>query len=51
MQKYEAIRPLYEFLAMPKNSKKCWSDSSSWTMVEFMHHEVMRATKVAMEVV
>jgi hypothetical protein len=51
MQKYEAIRPLYEFLAMPKNNKKRWSDSSSWTVVEFMHHEVMRATKVAMEVV
>jgi hypothetical protein len=22
MQEYEAIKPLYEFLAMPKNSKK-----------------------------
>jgi hypothetical protein len=51
MQEYEAIRPLSEFLAMPKYSKKHWNDSSSWTMVEFMHYEVMKATKVAMEVV
>jgi hypothetical protein len=51
MQEYEAIRPLDELLAMPKNSKKHWIDSSSWTMIEFMHHEVMRATRVTMEVV
>jgi len=27
MQEYEAIKPLYEFLAMPKNSKKHSNDS------------------------
>jgi hypothetical protein len=27
MSEYEAIRPLYVFLAMPKNNKKHWSDS------------------------
>jgi hypothetical protein len=37
MQEYEAIRPLYVFLAMPENSKKHWSDNSSWAMEEFMH--------------
>jgi hypothetical protein len=50
-QEYEATTPLYEFLAMPKNSKKHWNDSSNWIIVEFMHHEMMKATKVTMEVV
>ncbi len=35
---------------MPKNIEKHWSDNSSQTMAEFMHQEVMKATKVAMGV-
>jgi hypothetical protein len=48
MQEYEAIKPLYEVLAILKNSKKHYSDSFGWTMVEFMHQEVMRAIKAIM---
>jgi hypothetical protein len=51
MQEYEVIKPLDEFLATPKNGKKHWIDSSRWTMVKFMHHEVTKAIMVAMEVV
>ncbi len=36
VQKYEAIKPLYEFLAGPKNSKKhVRNDNFNWTMAEF----------------
>jgi hypothetical protein len=48
MQEYETIKLLYEFLAMPKNSKKHLSDSFGWTMVKFMHLELMRVTKAIM---
>jgi hypothetical protein len=49
MEKYEAIKPLYEFLIVPKNSKKhLVNDNSSWTMEKFMHQEVKRTTRVAM---
>jgi hypothetical protein len=27
MLEYESLKPLFEFLAMPKNSKKNWKDS------------------------
>jgi hypothetical protein len=46
MQEYEAIKQLYELLVVPKNNKKHWSDNFGWAMEEFMHQEVMRATKV-----
>jgi hypothetical protein len=45
MQEYEAIKPLYEFLTMLKNNKKHYNDNFGWTMVKFMHQEMMRATK------
>jgi len=49
MQKYEAIRPLYEFLVMLKNSKKYLrNDNSSWTMEKFVHQDVMEATRATM---
>jgi hypothetical protein len=45
MLEYEALRPLFQFLQMPKNNKKHWSDNFSWTMVKFMHQDVLRETK------
>jgi hypothetical protein len=33
---------------VPKNNKKHWSDNFGWTMVEFMHQEVLRETKATM---
>ncbi len=45
IQEYETIRPMYEFLVMPKNGKKHWSDSSGWIMAKFMHQEVMKAIR------
>jgi hypothetical protein len=49
MQKYEAIRPFYEFLALPKNNKKHLGNNNfGWTMVEFMHQDVMEATRATM---
>jgi hypothetical protein len=30
---------------MLTNSKKHWSDNFVWTMAEFMHQEVLRATR------
>jgi hypothetical protein len=41
MLEYDAMGPMYEFLVMPKISKKQWSDNSKWTIVEFMHQEVL----------
>ncbi len=32
MQKYEAIRPLYGFFVVPKDSKKHSNDNSGWTI-------------------
>jgi hypothetical protein len=49
MLEYESLMPLFEFLVVPKNSKKHWSDSYSWTMAEFMHQAVMKATKVVVQ--
>lgn len=49
MMKYEAMRPLFVFLAMPKTSKKHWSGNSGWTIVEFLHQEVLQITKVTIE--
>jgi hypothetical protein len=37
---------MYEFLTMLKKTRNTWSDSSSWTMVKFVHQEVMKGTKV-----
>jgi hypothetical protein len=51
MLEYEALMFLYDFVVVPKNNKKHWSDNFKWTMVEFMHEEVMWATRVAIGVV
>jgi hypothetical protein len=51
MLEYEALKNFYDFLVVPKNNKKHWSDNFRWTMVEFMHQEVMQATKVVIGVV
>ncbi len=51
MLEYEALKPLYDFLVIPKNNKKHWSDNFRWTMVKFMHQEVVWATKVVIGVV
>jgi hypothetical protein len=50
MLEYESLRPLVEFLAMPKNNNKHWNDIFGWTMVEFMHQALMRATRVEVQV-
>jgi hypothetical protein len=49
MLEYESLRLLFEFLAMPKNNKKHWSDSFSWTMAEFMHQVVMKAIRAKVQ--
>jgi hypothetical protein len=49
MLEYEYLRPLFEFLVVPKNKKKHWSEIFGWTMVEFMHQVVMKATKVVVQ--
>jgi hypothetical protein len=41
MLKHETMRPLFEFLVVPKIDKKHWNDNFRWTIVEFMHHEVL----------
>lgn len=38
-----SLKPLFEFLAMPRKQKKN-EFSSSWTMVELMHQMMMRAS-------
>jgi hypothetical protein len=49
---YESSSLLFEFLAIPKNSKKHWNDNSSWTMAKFMHlRGYAQASKVIMGVV
>ncbi len=45
MLEYEALKPLIKFLQVSKNNKKHWSDNSSWTMVEFMHQDVLKVTR------
>jgi hypothetical protein len=44
MLEYEALKLLFKFLQVLKNSKKHWNDNYSWTMVEFMHQEVLKVT-------
>jgi len=34
---------------MLKNNKKHWSDSLGLTMAKFMHHAMMKATKVIIQ--
>jgi hypothetical protein len=51
MLEYEALKHLFQFLRVLENNKKHWSDNFSWTMLEFMHQEVMKATKATMGVV
>jgi hypothetical protein len=41
MLKYEAMRPLFEFLVVRKTKKKHYSDNFDWTIVEFMHGEIL----------
>jgi hypothetical protein len=50
MLEYEYLKPSFEFLAVPKNNKKHWSDIFGWTMVEFMHQAVMRVIRVVVQV-
>jgi hypothetical protein len=50
MLEYESLKPLFEFLAMPKNNKKHWSDIFGWTITKFMHQVVMRVTRVVVQV-
>ncbi len=45
MLEYEILKPLFKFLQVLKNSKKHWSDNFNWTMVEFMHQEVLKVIK------
>jgi hypothetical protein len=49
MLEYESLRPLFEFLPVPRNNKKHWNNSYDWTMVEFMHQVVMRATRATIQ--
>jgi hypothetical protein len=44
MLEYEFLRPLFEFLVVPRNCKKHWINNFGWQMVEFMNQEVVRAT-------
>jgi hypothetical protein len=37
MLEYQSLKLLFEFLAVPKNNKKHWSDSDGWTMAKFIH--------------
>ncbi len=41
MLEYEAMKPLHEFFAMLKTSKKHWSDNYKWTIAKFMHQQVL----------
>lgn len=36
----------FKFMQVPKNIEKHWNDNSNWTVAEFMHQEVIRATRV-----
>ncbi len=50
MVEYESLRLLFDFLVVPKNSKKHQNDSFNWTMAKFMHQVMMKAIKVVVEV-
>jgi hypothetical protein len=50
MLEYESLKLLFEFLAVPKNNKKNWSDSYGWTMEKFIHQVVMKAIRVTIQV-
>jgi hypothetical protein len=45
MLEYESMKVLFEFLAIPKNRRKHWIDTSSLQMVEFMHRQMMVITR------
>jgi hypothetical protein len=49
MLECESLRPLFEFLAVPKNNKKHWSDTFSWTMSKFMCQAVMKVIRVTIQ--
>jgi hypothetical protein len=51
MLEYEALKPLFKFLQMLKNNKKQESDNFGWTMVKFMHQEILKVIKATMKVV
>jgi hypothetical protein len=44
------LKLLFKFLQVPENKKKHWSENSSWTMVEFMHQQVLKITRATMGV-
>jgi hypothetical protein len=50
MLEYEAMRPLFEFLTIPKNNKKHWTNNFGWAMVGFMHQKIMKAIRAIMGV-
>jgi hypothetical protein len=50
MLEYESLKSLFEFLVMPKNNKKHYSDSFNWTMEKFMHQVVMKVIRVIIQV-
>ncbi len=50
MLEYEALKPLFKFLQVPKNNKEHQNDNFGWTMVEFMYQEVSKVTKATMRV-
>ncbi len=50
MLEYEALKFLFKFLHVLKNNKKHWSDYFGWTMVEFMHQEVLKVTMATLYV-
>jgi hypothetical protein len=50
MLEYESLKLFFEFLAVPKNNKKHWSDSYGWTMPKFIHQTLMKATRVVVQV-
>jgi hypothetical protein len=39
------MKMLFEFLAIPRNRRKHWTNTSSWQMVEFMHQQMMVISK------
>jgi hypothetical protein len=50
MLEYESLKSLFEFLVMPKNNKKHYSDSFNWTMAKFIHQVVMKVIRVVIQV-
>jgi hypothetical protein len=43
------MKPLLEFLVVPKTNNKHWSDNFGWMIVKFMHHEILLITKATVE--